>query len=416
MNLNKDFIKGLAAGFILSLFTIYSFFRIYWLMEVGVKYLRWHAVLWLYFSLALIFFGSSYWLYKRGKLKSETAIKKYLAVLGVFLAIYFAEGFLRLTGVGSTYMENREGVFVNPAERAQKTWYMTFQQHEIRTLASGKEYAYERHYNNEGLSDKDWITEKDTNEIRVITLGDSFTEGDGAAEDSTYPRVLERMLQKEFPLAKINVMQAGRIGSDPWFEYKKLHDRLLKYKPDVVVYTNGSNDLFFDHLIYDGMERFNADSTVKNKYVQHTWMSLYEASYVFRILIKVIGYDDTFFSSADREKNKATAITDAQSISKDYSRLAQQNDFSCIQVIRADKMEFENGYYEFDLHELTKGTDTLPNYSTLDLLAYYNDSLHINKENYHEYFWKQDGHHNAKGYDAMAKTVFSVVKPAIEKK
>ena len=79
-------------------------------------------------------------------------------------------------------------------------------------------------------------------------------------------------------------------------------------------------------------------------------------------------------------------------------------------------MEFENGHYEFDLHELTKGIDTLPNFSTIDLLSYYRDSLRINSKNYSDYFWKQDGHHNAKGYNAMAKTVFSVAKPAIEKK
>lgn len=70
MNLNKDFLKGTAAGFILSLVVIYSFFRIYWIMEVGVKYFRWHATLWLYLSIAALFLGTGYMLYKNGKFKN----------------------------------------------------------------------------------------------------------------------------------------------------------------------------------------------------------------------------------------------------------------------------------------------------------------------------------------------------------
>ena len=414
--MNKSFLKGFFAGLLFWIIAIYSFFRIYWIMEVGLKYFRWHAILWLYGSIAAIFAGVSYWLYKHEKLNSQAAQKKYLRVFGLVAGLYLAELLLRLLGLGQTYSEQRFGVFVDPIERVQKTWYMRWLPHEKKVLESGNEFSFPRVANAEGFSDKEWTTQKDSNEIRIITLGDSFTEGDGAPADSCYPRQLEAMLQKEFPDVKINVLQAGRIGSDPWFEYKILHDLLLKYKPDIVVYTNGSNDLLFDHLYYGGMERFAPDSTVKNKLTKHWWMGLYEMSYVFRTLISATWYDNTLMSFGERQKNKVTAIADSKLLSKAYSQLAVENNFKCIQMVRADRDEIKSGKYEFDYSELISGTDSLPNYSSFNLLQFYKDSIQMSRKNVQRYFWHVDGHHNATGYKAMAKGVYKAVELEMDKK
>lgn len=412
----KDFYKGMAAGFVLSLVVIYSFFRIYWLMEVGLKYFRWHALLWLYSSIALVFFGISYVLYKKGKLKSPRAQKVYLVALGLFAGWYLAEGFLRLTKEGMTYMEQREGVFINPAEMMFKTWYMKWPPGEKLEMHTG-EYAFTRLSNTAGFSDDEWTTPKDSNEIRLMTLGDSFTEGDGCATDSAYPKVLKQLLQKEFPNLKITVMNASRRGSDPWFEYKKLHDLLLPYQPDIVVYTNSSNDMFFDHLNYGGMERFKPDTTVTNRIPHHWWLGIFEVSYLFRQLVYKMGYDQSFFSAAQRAQNDTAAITEARQLSVWYSQLAQQNNFTCIQLLRPDRYEIETSEFNFKPQQLTQGLDTLPNYATFDMLAYYRDSLHIaGVEKTAPYFWKIDGHHNATGYALMAQAVAIAVKNEVAKK
>ena len=413
---SKDFTKGLLAGFVLSLLTLYSFFRIYWIMEIGVKYFRWHAVLWLYLFILFLFTLGSYFLYKRGMLKSLRGQKIYMVVCGLVAGLYVAEIYLRLAGDLTTYSEHREGVFVNPAERTQKTWYMTGRPNQIKTLASGSEYSFNRHANSLGFSDKEWTTQKDTNEVRIITLGDSFTEGDGAEADSSYPSLLQGMLQNRLPQLKINVMNAGMCGSDPWFEYKKLHDLLLKYQPDIVLYTNGSNDLLFDHLIYGGMERFAADSSVKNRIPHHSWLDLYEVSYVFRLILNYAGYDHTLFSIADREKNAVQAIKDSKLLSQQFSRLAAENNFQCIELIRPDKSEVETNNLQFNLKELLADSDTLTNYTSCNLLHFYADSLHITEDNVDDYFWKMDQHHNAQGYEAMAKAAYSCVYPMLNRK
>jgi lysophospholipase L1-like esterase len=411
---SKEFIYGLLTGFILALVASYSFFRIYWIMEVGVKYFRWHALLWLYLTMALLFLGISYVIFKTGRLQSEKSKKIYLVCLGIFVSWYLTEGFLRIAKIGRTYSEDREGVFVNPAERMQKTWYVTWQPNEKKELASGTEYSFPRTTNSLGLSDNEWRIRKDSNEIRVITLGDSFTEGDGCPFDSTYPNVLQKLLQNYLPHRKVNVMNAGRCGSDPWFEYKKLTDLLLVYKPDIVLYTNGSNDMLFDHLNYGGFERFLPDSSIKNRIPQPKWLGIYEVSYVFRLIADAWGYDNTLFSNIQRNKNEKEAIKNAKQLSAFYSQLAVQNNFTCIQLLRPDKSEMETGKYVFNVHELLQNTDTLKQYNTFDLLSYYKDSLHINDKNVNAFFWKVDQHHNSVGYEAMAKGAFMAILPMLK--
>ncbi len=381
-------------------------------MEIGVKYFRWHAILWLYIFIALLFAAVSFLLFKKNKLNNGFTQKIYLVVFSIFLSVYLGEIVLRISGIGRMYSEEREGVFVNPAERMQKTWYMVRRPNEVISLKAA-EYSFERKTNSEGLSDIEWNLEKDTNEIRLLTLGDSFTEGDGCDFDSSYPKVLSTLLQKEFPNLKVNVMNAGASGSDPWFEYKKFNDLLLKYKPDIVLYTNGSNDMLFDHLNYGGFERFAADSTVKNKVPKHKWLGLYEVSYMFRLLINFAGYDNTLFSARDRKLNEKTSMTDAKELSYKFSELAKANNFICFQLIRPDKNEMMTGRYVFDLNNLIKKNDSLSNYYTIDLLAYYRDSLKINRTNTDDFFWKIDQHHNAKGYAIMAQAVNSYLKQKI---
>lgn len=416
MRITKDFGKGLFTGFILSLFVIYSFFRIYWILEIGIKFFSWHAVLWLYTSLFLIFIGIGYFLYKNGKFNNPIIQKLYLICFGLIIGLFTSEIYLRITGNYISYSEQREGIFVNPTERLQETWYMTSLPNETKLHESNSEYSFIRITNSEGASDKEWTIEKDTNEIRIITLGDSFTEGDGCSVESAYPTILKSMLEKQFQSVKITVMNAGRCGSDPWFEYKKLEDRFLKYQPDIVIYTNGSNDLLYDHLLYGGMERFSIDSTIKNKVPEYWWIGLYEISHFFRAITRFFDYDETFFSLTTREKNKSESIIDSKLLSERYSELAQKNKFICIQLLHPEKSEIENEYYDFNLKELLVGLDTLNNYLTFDLMSFYKDSLGINSANAADYFWKIDGHHNSKGYEAMGKGVFSFIKPVVIRK
>jgi lysophospholipase L1-like esterase len=378
--------------------------------------MRWHAVLWLYLSIALVFIGIGYLLYRYGKLKNPWVQRSYLILFGALMAIYIAEGYLRMGRKYTMYSEDREGVFVNPAERMQKTWYMRGLPHQNRTLQSGSEYSFDRLTNSEGFSDTEWTIDKDSTEIRVLTLGDSFTEGDGAPSDSSYPSLLSGLIQRDLPLLKVRVMNAGFSGSDPWFEYKILSDLLLKYHPDIVVFTNGSNDLLFDHLCYGGMERFAPDSTVRNKFHTPRWLGLYEVSYIFRAIVGTRGYDLSLFSKQERDSNMLTSLRDAKMLLSDFDRLAEHNHFQCVQVLLPQKNEIEDNRYTFSKTELLKDADTLTFVTKWDLLQFYKDSIGMDGLQTSSYFWRVDQHHNAKGYAAMARGVYYAIKPELEKR
>lgn len=337
-----------------------------------------------------------------------------LIAVAVAISLCIAEILLRITGTGTTFTEKREGVFINPAARLQTTWYAVWPPH-FHLQFNTSEFNYSRVTNAEGLSDTEWSIQKAPNEIRIMTLGDSYTEGEGCSYDSTYPKLLEGLLQKEFSGATIHVMNAGHCGSDPWFEYKKFTDRLLKYKPDIVLYTNGSNDLAFDHLYLGGMERFMPDSTIKNQLPNPSWLRCYQWSYVCRAVATAAGFDETLLSSKHRQNDLPKAVQDSRLVSRSFSSLAVKNNFSCLQIIRVDRGDIYDGY-PFAIAQLTAGNDRLPNYNDVNLLPYYIDSIHISPKNMQQYYWPVNGHHTPKGYAIMAQAVLEAVKKEVAKK
>jgi hypothetical protein len=127
------------------------------------------------------------------------------------------------------------------------------------------------------------------------------------------------------------------------------------------------------------------------------------------------GYDNTLFSSKERKENSVKAISDSKLLNHDFSVLAQKNDFICFQVLRPEKDEIERDKYSFSLSDLTAGSDSIARFHTVDLLRFYRDSVGMDQNTTKNYFWKIDGHHNPKGYAAMAKGVYTYLMPEIEK-
>ena len=61
------------------------------------------------------------------------------------------------------------------------------------------------------------------------------------------------------------------------------------------------------------------------------------------------------------------------------------------------------------------------NLSKFDLNFYnlqpcYEDEIKANHTKFQDYYWIIDGHHNAKGYEMMAKCLEEIVTPLIEKR
>ncbi len=77
--------------------------------------------------------------------------------------------------------------------------------------------------------------------LRVVVIGDSFTEGMGVKEEDAYPRVLHRLLNTGTEAGRWEVFNCGRRG----YDFPALYDlfqTVLAFEPDVVIYGMVLND------------------------------------------------------------------------------------------------------------------------------------------------------------------------------
>lgn len=82
-----------------------------------------------------------------------------------------------------------------------------------------------------------YIGQKKSEEVRILVLGDSFTEGVHVSENDLFSRVLER-LRKEF-----QVINAGVGGYSTVQEFLYLQSQGIGFQPDLVVLMVFVNDL-----------------------------------------------------------------------------------------------------------------------------------------------------------------------------
>lgn len=276
-----------------------------------------------------------------------------------------------------------------------------------------REFNFERQMRSTGFSEDEFPKEKPSGTTRILCLGDSFTEGDGADRDSTYAKFLDRSLKKKY--SNIEVFNVGRCGSDPFFDFKLLHDIMINYQPDIVLQSFTTNDLFFDMVIRGGNERFQTDSTIKRNN-DYWWTPIYVFSYTARILIQSIGGYDKYLVRQDEYPEKIEKMKEKSTqLFKDYYDFTHENKIDLVVFTLPFKQHFEIS----ENNDFNKEMST--NFSKFGLNFYnlqpcYEKKIKKSNTKFKDYYWKYDGHHTAKGYEMMAKCLEEIVTPIIEKR
>lgn len=100
-----------------------------------------------------------------------------------------------------------------------------------------------------------WLTKEDipidkpTNEFRLFFLGDSYTEGTCAEEDSMPARVSFRLSPVLSKSGKyLRVINTGTRSYSPLIYYLRLRDEILQFHPDTIVINVDMTDVFDDFL------------------------------------------------------------------------------------------------------------------------------------------------------------------------
>lgn len=278
-----------------------------------------------------------------------------------------------------------------------RNYYHTWPPNQFHYLKSS-EFSYYRVTNSLGFADKEWSKGKSST-MRLITLGDSFTEGDGAPADSSFPVHLQQLLNKRTDSAKWEVMNAGTCGSDPVFDYKKLSGLLLKYKPDVVLQTVSANDFMGDIARRGGFERFVSNTTIRYKPL-HFWFYPAAISNIVRFAMRVIEYTRNLPSAGAKEED--LELVEDQLVSR-YIDIARINRFKIIFVIMPGSKEVAAGKYNYNFEKIKA---RLKGYGQIvDLLPCYQERIQHTNTDVSDYYWKKDTHHNPAGYRMMAECI-----------
>jgi len=164
-----------------------------------------------------------------------------LVLLGLAVAVGGAEVALRV---------------VPPPERKAHLVSDPVRHHRLQRSWSGVVQGFPYRTNALGLRDRDIATPKPSGVVRVLMLGDSFTEGGGFPDEDTVPRRAERALRAS--CAGIEVVNAGTASYSPILEYLTLREIGRAVAPDLVVVNLDMTDVH-DDLIRTALAERDAE-------------------------------------------------------------------------------------------------------------------------------------------------------------
>jgi hypothetical protein len=363
-----------------------------------------------YFTVSVTILLLLYWAaYYQKYITINFFINAALALTSLSISIIIAEVLLRHAGNYATYSETRSGNYQSFFLSQENNWFHTWLPNNTHYLET-PEFSFKRNTNSLGYADFEPSLTKDSNELRIITIGDSFTEGDGADFDSSYPQILRRLLQTKYPAKKITMINAGVCGSDPYFDFMALKHRLVQLKPNIVINSFSGGDLF--DIYYRGnFSRFQPNGTVKFN-SPPVIEPFYAISHLFRGISHLIYYDLSLVPKFKKQQIFEKELKDISHLMTLYNELADRHCFKQVWLLRPDIVECVKGKFFTDYSIIETTDATLPNVSTFNLLHYYQNEKHLQGDMFKPYFWKVDNHHTAKGYRMMAEGVLSATLQA----
>jgi lysophospholipase L1-like esterase len=283
----------------------------------------------------------------------------------------------------------------------RQTWYHVRAKNQITSYGQ-PEFNYELRTNSLGLRDIEHSVEKPSDHFRIITIGDSYTEGQGADYESSYPKILEKILNSKTQIMTFEIINGGVAGSDPFYGFKLLQDKLLKFKPDLVTLDINNTDIT-DTIVRGGMERFLLDGNVQ--YVEaptDEW--LFSRSHLYRgITMALLGYNWLGLSRSERKRKKIEAIMKLESALTDYQNLASREEFKFLVIIHPTGSELRKKRYNIDAERL-KAYMKNSSIPFVDIMGYLSQYAHSNEE-IEALFWAKDRHPNADGYRKFAEGI-----------
>jgi hypothetical protein len=260
------------------------------------------------------------------------------------------------------------------------------------------EFSYLHTYNGYGLRDAEFKASRDSNEYRILGLGDSFVEGVGAPVDSTWVKQLEHRLNASSDNLHYTTMNAGVHGSDLFFSYELLTRCLLQYKPDLVILNLNSTDIY-ETMMRGSFDRFDAEGNF-HRPKGPWWEFAFGSSYIVRLVaLNLLHYDFTLINPHQYRYGQQQFIDLIARKVNDYYRLSKEQHFAFLLVLQPLQNELEgNDNFAQRLH-----VDTA--IERIDLTEHLNREIKLNPPK-SRYYWPIDGHFTGDGYYVEAEVIY----------
>ena len=128
--------------------------------------------------------------------------------------------------------------YIFPAYLADAEYGVILPAGSTQIHAKGRKWKYDYRINNEGFRGDDFTQHIKDSQIVVVALGDSYTFGQCVEENDIYTFLLNKQLEKK----GISVINLGVPGWSLGQEVKAFYQKVLKYKPSIVLLQFCAND------------------------------------------------------------------------------------------------------------------------------------------------------------------------------
>ncbi len=139
--------------------------------------------------------------------------------------------------------------------------------------------------------------------LTIVALGSSSTTGFGAfGSGSAFPDVMKQELLRLHPLAKIELINSGRIMENLGDNIARIDDDVLRYKPDLLVWQIGTNDVVWRGIADNAKEMLS--NSVKRLKAAKTDVVLLDLQYAPLVLAttRYIRMEQIIADVADEQK------------------------------------------------------------------------------------------------------------------
>ncbi len=317
----------------------------------------------------------------------------FLAMLSIEFIMYFFFVFSIQSGIRKivSFSENKKKeqiALLNKFELKKINFtYTEAYIHNSKRLISVKNYSIFHSYNQLGLRGKLPLINKDSNEYRIIILGDSFVEGDGTSEDSTISVLLENKIKTIIPNYKFTIINGGISGSNPIYEIQLYRKLLSNYKPNLIILSVFNNDL----------SDIKTMNSLDNKNFNESICSI---SVIYRLFYYLFFSFENFDNkhvpkNILSQRNKITNEL-VDSIQNFKLQLEKENiKLVTMYIPTQDEVRFS---------EYNNVVGNLMNYD-VNLFNVFK-KIPIEKEQFtNEYYWQTDAHFKPKGYNLVAEII-----------